>query len=84
MALALTHSPANPKHGEVFTLTYGVTGEPAPVTVNSTGSAHIDGLDLTTSDTMTIGNSERFDPPIVPGVTMSPTADPRVWTGIAP
>ncbi len=84
LALTLTAAPANPNHGDKITVTYNVTGEPSPAPLLISGTAVVDGVTLQATSTVSLSNTEQFNAPTAPGVTFAPTADPHVWTGIAP
>lgn len=81
LALALAVTPANPMPGATLTATYSVTGEPVAGDVVSTGTATIDGVALTATQTVHFANVEKFDPPTMPGYIFKATADPHVFSG---
>lgn len=82
--LTLTLSPANPAPGATVTATYAVSGAPADRVVTISGAATLDGAPLNASGTFTLTHATLYTAPTAAGLTFTATADPKVWTAVAP
>lgn len=82
--LTLTLSPANPAPGATVTATYAVTGAPADRVLTISGAATLDGAPMNATGTFTLTHATTFSAPTAAGMTFAATADPKVWTAVAP
>lgn len=87
----LSVTPAAPKPGDTVTATYTVTGnDPGPArqaTVNGTVQVGTDPA-ITVTATVTLPGTPAkpvtYEVPTCPGLTFTPTGDPRVFTAKVP
>lgn len=91
LSIALSPTTAGP--GQVVTATYQITGaDDIPASsqqIQVDGTATVDGVELDADVTLTLTKpavtfDKQYQAPTAPGLTFSPTSDPKVWRATVP
>ena len=84
--LTLSITPANPNPGQTVTATYSWAGaDTTDHLVTFPGGATLDGVAYTASGSLTLTHVKGYTAPgPVAGWTWTQTANPAVWTAVAP
>lgn len=81
VTVVLAVDKPHPVSGDTVTATYTITGL-SPVTGKLIGSVTVNGVSYPAAVQM--GDAVTFDPPTIPGLTFTSTANPNVFTAKVP